>query len=71
MEAGKGCWGKDCCTRDSWEAVGDPYWNVRLAKGVCTGGLQMDVVNEQGDMMAPTGCCKGVGGFGEEVLKLP
>ncbi len=31
----------------------------------------MDVVNEQGDMMAPTGCCKGVGGFGEEVLKLP
>ncbi len=56
---------------DSWEAVGDPYWNVRLAKGVCTGGLQMDVVNEQGDMMAPTGCCKGVGGFGEEVLKLP
>ncbi len=24
MEAGKGCWGKDCCTRDSWEAVGDP-----------------------------------------------
>lgn len=44
-----------CCISDSWEAVGEPYWKLRLASGVCMGGLHMAAVKEQGDMMVP--CC--------------
>lgn len=45
--------------RDSWEAVGELYWKLLLARGVCTGGLHMAAVKEQGDIMPP-GCCSGV-----------
>lgn len=57
-----GCW-----ISDSWEAVGEPYWKLRLAIGVCTGGLHMAVVKEQGDMIP---CCSGVCGLVEE-CRLP
>lgn len=56
--------------RDNWEAVGEPYWKlVRLARGVCTGGLHTAAVKEQGDMMAPC-CWSGVWGLVEEEGRL-
>lgn len=30
--------------RESCEAVGEAYWKVRPARGLCTGGLQTAVV---------------------------
>lgn len=60
-----GCW-----ISDSWEAVGEPYWKLRLASGVCTGGLHMAAVKEQGDMMAPC-CWSGVCGLVEDEFRLP
>lgn len=56
--------------RESWEAVGEPYWKVRAASGVCTGGLHTAAVKEHGDMSAPC-CCSGVCGLGEAEFRLP
>lgn len=53
---------------DSCEAVREPYWKLRLARGVCTGGLHMAAVKEQGDMMAA--CCSAHCGLVKEAFRL-
>lgn len=63
-------WGMGCWMRDSWEAVRELYWKLRLARGVCTGGLHIAAVKEQGDMIAPC-CWSGVCGFIADELRLP
>ncbi|TNN85295.1 hypothetical protein EYF80_004317 [Liparis tanakae] len=60
-----GCW-----MSDSWEAVREAYWKLRLARGVCTGGLHMAAVKEHGDMMAPC-CWSGACTLIEEEFRLP
>lgn len=53
---------------DSCEAVREPYWKLLLARGVCTGGLHMAAVKEQGDMMAA--CCSAPCGLVKEEFRL-